>query len=234
VVYTSFAGGSLRRAVEIARDQAAKDGNVAALQSYGLQHGASFTLGAPIFGPEYRYSAKGDKTRDVVGYELDFQGTNKDCKTCAPKFFSNEGEAYKYMWDNSFDGEGKVKQELAAWLVGSGVLVLPTEGVTTYGEPYKNDGRHSKLSSLPLKWDDDGKPSVKWDGKFLPIIGAIHTHPNKQPFGSLDVAGDVDVQAFYKVPMYLIRTDGFFTLEKRLPGTKQDYFSGKKSIINGK
>ena len=32
------------------------------------------------------------------------------------RFFTNEGDAYRYMWNSSFDDDGKVQQEVAAFL----------------------------------------------------------------------------------------------------------------------
>jgi hypothetical protein len=136
------------------------------------------------------------------------------------------------MWQNSFDADGNVKHEMAAWILKTGILVLPTEGRTNWGSNSKNGPRVSSLEYLPLSWNNF-KPSVKFDGTYHAILGTIHSHPNTQPWGPYEAAKDHEVQNYYNVPVFLIRTNGFYNLDGRI-GSQADFFNGTKSLINGK
>jgi RHS repeat-associated protein len=149
------------------------------------------------------------------------------------RFFTNEGDAYRYMWNSSFDADGKVQQEVAAFLTSKGVLVLPTEGKRTNGEYAKNGPRRSYNDFLPLS-RKDGNIFVTFNGAKYQVLGQVHTHPNAQPFGSYEVASDLVTQTFLGVPVYMIRTDGFYNTRGTVLGTQLQFFNGTKSLIGGK
>ena len=58
--------------------------------------------------------------------------------------YADEGKAYKFMWDNSFDKDGNVTHEVAALITNKGILVLPWEGTTYDGRDFKNTPRTSE------------------------------------------------------------------------------------------
>jgi RHS repeat-associated protein len=149
------------------------------------------------------------------------------------RFFTNEGDAYRYMWNSSFDADGKVQQEVAAFLTSKGVLVLPTEGTRTNGEYAKNGPRRSYNDFLPLS-RKDGNIFVTFNGASYQVLGQVHTHPNAQPFGRYEVASDLVTQSFLGVPVYMIRTNGFYNTSGTVLGTQQQFFNGTKSLIGGK
>lgn len=149
------------------------------------------------------------------------------------RFFTNEGDAYRYMWNSSFDADGKVQQEVAAFLTSKGIVVLPTEGKRTNGEYAKNSPRRSYNDFLPLS-RKDGNIFVTFNGAKYQVLGQVHTHPNTQPFGSYEVASDLVTQNFLGVPVYMIRTDGFYNTSGTVLGTQMQFFNGTKSLIGGK
>jgi RHS repeat-associated protein len=149
------------------------------------------------------------------------------------RFFTNEGDAYRYMWNSSFDSEGKVQHEVAGFLTSKGVLVLPTEGRRTNGENARNTPRKSYNDYLPLS-RKDGNLFVTFNGTKYQVLGQVHTHPNAQPFGRYEVRPDVAVQNFLGVPIYIIRANGFYDLNMQFYGTQQQFFDGTKSLIGGK
>jgi hypothetical protein len=58
----------------------------------------------------------------------------------------------------------------------------------------------------------------------------IHTHPNPVVDLPFELNGDRDVQSFYKLPFYIIGTNGFNDLDGRI-GSRDVYFNGTKSLI---
>ena len=137
------------------------------------------------------------------------------------------------MWNSSFDADGKVQQEVAAFLTSKGVLVLPTEGTRTNGEYAKNGPRISYNDFLPLS-RKDGNLFVTFNDTKYQVLGQVHTHPNVQPFGSYEVASDLVTQSVLGVSVYLIRTNGFYNTSGTVLGTQQEFFNGTKSLIGGK
>ena len=81
------------------------------------------------------------------------------------------------MWKESFNSDGSVDKENAAFLIPDGLLVLPNS---------ENTQRSSKISILPLvsRTDASGNRNlfVKFGPDFHQILGVIHTHPNGNPY----------------------------------------------------
>jgi RHS repeat-associated protein len=144
-----------------------------------------------------------------------------------------EGQMYQKMWNMSFDKNGKVLRETAAFLTKNKVLLLPTEGKRYNVEGYwKNTPRKSHWDYVPWRFTDDRKFQIKWEGAWTDVIALIHTHPNKQTFGSYEVEPDKLVQNFIEIPVLLIRTNGFYSVEGRVFGANSEFFQDKKSMIN--
>ena len=175
----------------------------------------------------FRWGSKG-------GFKtVKYLGLNEGYAQQGPRFFTNEGDAYKYMWNGSFDAEGNVQQEVAAFLTSNGVLVLPTEGQRTNGQYAKNGPRISYNDFLPLS-RSNGNLFVTFDDTRHQVLGQVHTHPNTQPFGPYEVAPDLGTQNVLGVPVYLIRTNGFYNLDGTVLGTQEQFFNGTKSLIGKK
>lgn len=94
------------------------------------------------------------------------------------------------MWNSSFDGDGKVQQEVAAFLTSKGVLVLPTEGTRTNGQYAKNGPRRTYNDFLLLS-RKDGNIFLTFNDTKYQVLGQVHTHPNIQPFGSYGIGSDL-------------------------------------------
>ena len=181
--------------------------------------------------PTYGYRFVPSKS-DRVGRGPSIGGEQQQTQN-GPRLFANEGDAYRYMWNSSFDADGKVQQEVAAFLTSKGVLVLPTEGTRTNGEYAKNGPRISYNDFLPLS-RKDGNLFVTFNDTKYQVLGQVHTHPNVQPFGSYEVASDLVTQSVLGVSVYLIRTNGFYNTSGTVLGTQQEFFNGTKSLIGGK
>ena len=156
--------------------------------------------------------------------------TSKFVQTSGGRLFENEGDAYRFMWNSSFDADGNVSNEVAAFLTTEGVLVLPTEGRRTNGEYARNSPRTSYNDFLPLG-RKGGNLYVTFDGNRIQVLGQVHTHPNTQPFGNYEVAPDLGIQNFLRVPINIMRTNGFYNLNKEFLGTRQDFYNGTKSLF---
>lgn len=94
--------------------------------------------------------------------------------TTEAKLFSDQTEAYNYMWDNNYGNDGTI--ENGGFITDAGVLVLPND---------RNNSTTADLTRVTLKVTNSGKwSSVKFNGKWLPIKGSLHTHPNANSIGT--------------------------------------------------
>jgi len=152
-------------------------------------------------------------------------------------FFDREGDAYRYMWENSFDAQGNVLHEMSAFVVRGGVLVQPTSGFLSNGQFLKNGSRES-YNYLPLQRNKQtlkgyevmiGQSQNK--NEYTRIIKQIHTHPNEQVFGRYEVKQDLLISTERGWEIILIRTNGFYGLKGDVLGSHNDFFSGKISLI---
>jgi RHS repeat-associated protein len=183
----------------------------------------------------YQTSRQNGRVNNVLGINKWDRLTSLIELKPGPIFFKNEGDAYKYMWENSFDEEGNVRSELSAFIVPDGVLVLPTEGRRNDGSYGRNGPRNSYNDYLPLSRNSQTKKIyVTYNGNRLEVRGQVHTHPNTQPFGDYEVEEDLKFQNQLNIPVYIIRTDGFYDLGGNVLGTQSEYFSGEKSLVNKK
>ena len=91
------------------------------------------------------------------------------------RFFSELKDAYKFMWNISFDNNGNPEVETSAWLIKNGnrlgVIVLPNN---------RNGLRYSYNDFLAVR-TRNGLRQVKFEGfggAWYDILGHIHTHPS--------------------------------------------------------
>lgn len=92
-----------------------------------------------------------------------------------PTFFSNTKDAYRFMWDNSFDANMNASVETSAWIIRNGdrqgIIVMPN---------VCNGLRFCYNDYLLVRYI--GKtPQVRYDGfggGWFDITGHIHTHPS--------------------------------------------------------
>ncbi|MBW6496807.1 MAG: hypothetical protein K0B09_00325 [Bacteroidales bacterium] len=91
------------------------------------------------------------------------------------RFFSELRDAYKFMWNISFDNNGNPKVETSAWLIKNGnrlgVIVLPNN---------RNGLRYSYNDFLAVR-TRNGLRQVRFEGfggAWYDILGHIHTHPS--------------------------------------------------------
>jgi hypothetical protein len=129
-------------------------------------------------------------TRKIDGYTI-VSVESKNQKQ-GGKLYSNETDAYNFMWNNSFR-DGKAWKENFAWITKKGVLVLPIT------ENSKND--ESDFSVYQTK-TTNGKFYVNYNNSWLQVLAAIHTHPNSANSGlSL---GDINNSGQWGVPIFAI------------------------------
>jgi RHS repeat-associated protein len=150
----------------------------------------------------------------VIGVTGEAVGTNVTAIV-----FGNSDEAHKYMWEKSFDSQGNVNRELAAFNTTKGTIVLPTEGVRrTTGKYAKNDGRNSYSDYIPIfNNNQTGQKLLPFiNGTYAQINSQIHTHPNDQVFGKYEVESDRKFELLMGFPVFLIRSDGIYNLDGRL------------------
>ncbi|MES2063489.1 MAG: hypothetical protein V4456_16290 [Bacteroidota bacterium] len=73
------------------------------------------------------------------------------------------------MWKNSFNADGTVFKENAAWITNRGILVLPND---------KNKNNLSFSNAYKITRGASGKLFVNFNKVQLLILGHVHTHPN--------------------------------------------------------
>lgn len=155
--------------------------------------------------------------------------------------FSNETDAYNYMWNNSFR-DGQPWRENYGWITDKGIVVLPTEG-------YELDADGNKLKYY-VNENDGGSPwynlvdrgFVYHNNVAYKILASIHTHPNGRH--QTPSPGDIDfVAEMGTIPHITIGTtevwgykyqgiEGAYINVSRFNfGTHQQIMSGT-SIIN--
>lgn len=107
---------------------------------------------------------------------------------------ANEADAYKFMWENSFRN-GEQWKENFAWVTSKGVLVLP---ITS-----KSTSRNSDFSVLPTR-TTGGEFQVQYNGGWINVLAAIHTHP-----GDPNMLSDVDLKATvdWGIPIFAIQSN---------------------------
>ena len=86
----------------------------------------------------------------------------------ATEFFTNHSDAYRYMYMNSYDLNNNPLVEISAWIISSGVIVMPY---------YKNSLRVSYNDYLAIKTFDNER-YVYYNNTWNLILGHIHTHPS--------------------------------------------------------
>jgi hypothetical protein len=70
-----------------------------------------------------------------------------------------------------------------------------------------------------------------FDGTRYQVLGQVHTHPNTQAFGPWEVGPDMAIQNYLGVPVYMIRTNGFYDVNGVVYGSRDEFFNGSKSLI---
>ncbi len=95
--------------------------------------------------------------------------------------FSDVEYGLNTLWNASFNSNGTVYKENLGYFTPDGLLILPNKHNTT----------HSSRHALPTA-PRDGKQFVLWNGKYVEILGIIHTHPNRS--GKQDHSPGVDFQ----------------------------------------
>ena len=107
-------------------------------------------------------------------------------------FFSNEKDAYNYMWTNSFYDNGKTV-EISAWVISIGIIVMPI---------YRNTSIRAENDYLPVH-TIDGKKEVLYNGSWWVIMGHIHTHPTYS--SSIGVSkGDYGMMDYINMPITIL------------------------------
>lgn len=170
----------------------------------------------------------------VVANEKESKSFNNTSNSA--KFFSKskEADAYKYMWNESNKTDEQV--EVFAWVTKEGVFVLPTEGVTTDGEKFKNNASTSQWDVMPLKREGN-KLYIKYGDRFYEVIASVHTHPAKY----LDAAhsGD-DASVLLKrtnVTSIVLSNTGIYGMNPtsktsvRITPDRSDFEKGRISVI---
>src|SRR5690606_25498617 len=107
---------------------------------------------------------------------------------------ANEADAYKFMWENSFRN-GEQWKENFAWVTSKGVLVLP---VTS-----KSTSRSSDFSVLPTR-TSNGKFQVQYNGSWINVLAAMHTHPGNPNMLS---AEDLGAAVTWNIPVFAIQSN---------------------------
>jgi RHS repeat-associated protein len=101
------------------------------------------------------------------------------------------------------------------------------------GRFWQVDPVAGKYASL-IPYNYSFNNSVTFNGTNYQVLVQVHTHPDAQPFGRYEVAGDLVTQSFLGVPVYIIRTNGFYNINGTFLGSQQEFFNGTKSLIGGK
>lgn len=147
-------------------------------------------------------------------------------------YFDKESEAYSFMWERSFNSSGKVDMERSAFLTTEGgVLVLPPVGydVNDNGKFKSNGPRKSYSNFIPV-YGQRGAVQVEFMLGRLNVAKQIHTHPNSQNISPGEFDPDLAFQREMGIPCIVIRTNGFFSTNRRFLGSKSEFFGGSKSL----
>ncbi|MBX7227554.1 MAG: hypothetical protein K1X55_16080 [Chitinophagales bacterium] len=125
------------------------------------------------------------------------------------KLFTNEKDAYNYLWDNTFSNDNglhcnnSVKENFAL-VVDKGVLVYPTFGKNTDGNDFVNNPSSSNPYVLSLKKENNSL-YVFYNNQWLKVKASIHTHPNIDETSVESHSGsDMAFTNYTNVPSFII------------------------------
>ncbi len=135
-------------------------------------------------------------------------------------FFTNETQAYNYMWRNSNYGKSNAVENFA-FITKNGVAVLPTHGVKANGQTFQNTSNGAPWDVYKFR----GKGStfaVDFNGTWIYPIASFHTHADSG-YGADERPDGYDMGAFRTmgIPGFILGPDHFYGVG--LSGTYSTY-----------
>lgn len=100
-------------------------------------------------------------------------------------YVRNAKTALRTMWNDSFNKDGTVRRELAAWELDNGAYMIDYDPRNTTHESFLTVKTYSKGGDL----------YVKYNGKFIKINSRVHTHPNIGVNNSIGIS-DQDINVY--------------------------------------
>ncbi|MFT4033629.1 MAG: hypothetical protein QM669_14510 [Siphonobacter sp.] len=118
-------------------------------------------------------------------------------------------DIYSKLWN----GQASSNVETAAWMTSKGYIPLPTCGTNQNTKQYQcNTHFTAYFDYFPTRASGNGY-EVYYNGEWLKILGAIHTHPTD---GASDPSSlDYAFANYWGVPLYGITKSGLWSVDKR-------------------
>lgn len=118
-------------------------------------------------------------------------------------------DIYKKLWE----GQASSGVETGAWMTNKGYVPLPTSGINQFTKQYQSNTKYTvNFAYFPTRANGNGY-EVYYNGEWLQILGAIHTHPTDGSPGPTST--DQEFTNYWGVPLYGITKSALWSIDKK-------------------